>query len=314
MKHPRRTFLQLAAGAAALPAVSRVTWAQAYPTRPVHWIVGYPAGGGTDIFARLMGQSLSERLGQPFIIENRSGAASTIATELVARAPADGYALLETDAAAAINATLYDNLNFNFIRDFVVIGIIRTPLVMLVHPSVPAKTVAEFIAYAKGNPGKISFASSGIGSPLQVAGEMFKMMTDINMTHVPYRGAAPALTDLLGGHVQVLFVGATPVIDHIRAARLRALAVTTATRLELLPDIPPMADFVPGYEASQWFGAGMRKDTPAEIVDKLNKQINTTLSEPTMRVRLTTWPQRRLRRRRTTLENSSRRRPKSGAR
>jgi tripartite-type tricarboxylate transporter receptor subunit TctC len=287
MKHHRRIFLQLAAGAAALPAVSRVTWAQAYPTRPVHWIVGYPAGGGTDIFARLMGQSLSERLGQPFIIENRSGAASTIATELVARAPADGYALLETDAAAAINATLYDNLNFNFIRDFVVIGIIRTPLVMLVHPSVPAKTVPEFIAYAKGNPGKISFASSGVGSPLQVAGEMFKMMTDIDMTHVPYRGAAPALTDLLGGHVQVLFVGATPVVDHIRAARLRALAVTTATRLELLPDIPPMADFVPGYEASQWFGAGLRKDTPAEIVDKLNKQINTTLTEPTMRVRLT---------------------------
>src|SRR5580704_3428297 len=287
MKHPRRTFLQLAAGAAALPAISRVTWAQAYPTRPVHWIVGYPAGGGTDIFARLMGQSLSERLGQPFIIENRSGAASTIATELVARAPADGYALLETDAAAAINATLYDNLNFNFIRDFVVIGIIRTPLVMLVHPSVPAKTVPEFIAYAKGNSGMISFASSGVGSPLQVAGEMFKMMTDIDMTHVPYRGAAPALTDLLGGHVQVLFVGATPVIDHIRAARLRALAVTTATRLELLPDIPSMADFVPGYEASQWFGAGLRKDTPAEIVDKLNKQINTTLTEPTMRVRLT---------------------------
>jgi tripartite-type tricarboxylate transporter receptor subunit TctC len=287
MKHPRRTFLQLAAGAAALPAVSRVTWAQAYPTRPVHWIVGYPAGGGTDIFARLMGQSLSERLGQPFIIENRSGAASTIATELVARAPADGYTILETDAAAAINATLYNNLNFNFIRDFVVIGIIRTPLVMLVHPSVPAKTVPEFIAYAKGNPGKISYASSGVGSPLQVAGEMFKVMTDTNMTHVPYRGAAPALTDLLGGHVQVLFVGTPPVIDHIRAARLRALAVTTAGRLELLPDIPPVADFVPGYEASQWFCAGLRRDTPAEIVDKLNKQINATLTEPTMRVRLT---------------------------
>jgi tripartite-type tricarboxylate transporter receptor subunit TctC len=283
----RRTFLHLAAGVATLPVLSRVASAQTYPSRPVRWIVGYPAGGGTDIVARLMGQSLSERLGQPFIIENRAGAASNIATEVVVRAPADGYTLLESDAAAAINATLYDKLNFNFIRDIAVVGIIRTPLVMLVHPSVPAKTIPEFITYAKANPGKISYGSAGIGTPLHVAGEMFKVMTGINMTHVPYRGVAPAFVDLLGGQVQALFGGVPPALEYIRAGKLRALAVTTTTRLEALPDIPSMADFVPGYEASQWFGAGLRKDTPVEIIDKLNKGINATLTDPAMKARLT---------------------------
>jgi tripartite-type tricarboxylate transporter receptor subunit TctC len=287
MKLPRRQILHLAAGAAALPALSRVASGFDYPTRPVHWIVGYSAGGGTDIFARLMAHSLSERLGQQFIVENRAGAASNIATETVVRAPADGYTLLETDAAAAINATLYENLNFNFIRDIAVIGIIRTPLVMLVHPSVPAKTVPEFVAYAKANPGKISYASGGVGNPLHMAGEMFKVMTDINITHVPYRGVAPALADLLGGQVQVLFAGAPPAIEYIRAGKVRALAVTTTTRLELLPDIPPMADFVPGYEASQWFGAGLRKNTPVEIIDKLNKEINASIADPEMKARIT---------------------------
>jgi tripartite-type tricarboxylate transporter receptor subunit TctC len=286
MKLSRHQFLRLAAGATALAIVSGIARAQTYPSRPVRWIVGYPAGGGTDIFARLLGQSLTERLGQPFIIENRAGAASNIATEAVVRAPADGYTLLGFDAAAAINATLYDKLNFNFIRDIAVIGIIRTPLVMLVHPSVPAKTVPEFIAYAKANPGKISYASAGVGTPLHVAGEMFKVMTDINMTHVPYRGVAPALTDLLGGQVQVLFGAVPPAIEYIRAGKVRALAVTTTTRSELLPDVPSMADFVPGYEASQWFGVGLRQNTPVEIVDKLNKQINATLADHIMRARV----------------------------
>jgi tripartite-type tricarboxylate transporter receptor subunit TctC len=286
VKLHRRKFLHLAAGAAALPTMPRMAMALDYPMRPVHWIAGYPAGGGTDIFARLMAQSLSERLGQQFIVENRTGAASNIATEAVVRAPADGYTLLETDAAAAINATLYENLNFNFIRDIAVIGIIRTPLVMLVHPSVPAKTVPEFIAYAKVNSGKIDYGSGGVGNPLHVAAEMFKMMTDINMTHVPYRGVAPALVDLLGGQVQVLFSGTAPAIEYVRAGRVRALAVTTTTRLELLPDIPPMADFVPGYDASQWFCSGLRKSTPAEIVDRLNKEIIVSVAAPEMEARL----------------------------
>ena len=286
VKHPRRQFLHLAAGAATLFVPLRFAGAQTYPSRPVHWIVAYPAGGGTDIFARLMAQSLSDQFGQPFIIENRAGAASNIATETVVRAPADGYTLLETDAAAAINATLYENLNFNFIRDFAIIGIIRTPLLMLVHPSVPAKTVPEFIAYAKSNPGKISMASGGVGNPLHVAGEMFKVMADINMTHVPYRGVAPALADLLGGQVQVLFAGVAPAMEHIRAGKVRALAVTTTTRLELLPDVPPMTDFVPGYEASQWFCAGLRKSTSVEIIDKLNNGINASIADPEMKARI----------------------------
>jgi tripartite-type tricarboxylate transporter receptor subunit TctC len=281
----RRALLR-AAAAAAFPALPRAARALDYPTRPVRWIVGYPAGGGTDIFARLMAQSLSERLGQPFIIENRAGAASNIATETVVRAPADGYTLLESDAAVAMNATLYDKLNFNFIRDFAVIGIIRTPLVLVVHPSVPAKTVSEFIAYAKSNPGKMSYASSGVGTPLHVAGEMFKMMTTVNLAHVPYRGVAPALVDLLGGQVQVLFCGVPPAIDHIRSGRLRALALTTTTRLEQLPDIPPMADFVPGYEASQWFVAALRKSTPVEITYRLNAEINAGIAEPEIKARI----------------------------
>jgi tripartite-type tricarboxylate transporter receptor subunit TctC len=257
MKLARRKFLQMTAGAAAMPAMPRIASALDYPTRPVHWIVGYSAGGGTDIFARLMAQSLSERLGQQFVVENRSGAASNIATETVVRAPADGYTLLETDAAAAINATLYEKLNFNFIRDIAVIGIIRTPLVMLVHPSVPAKTVPEFIAYAKANPGRISYGSGGIGNPLHLAGEMFKSMTDINITHVPYRGVAPALVDLLGGQVQGMFAGVPPSIEHIHAGKVRALAVTTTTRLGLLPDIPSNGRLRAGLRGEQlvrrWF-------------------------------------------------------------
>jgi tripartite-type tricarboxylate transporter receptor subunit TctC len=286
MKLPRRKVLNFAIGAVALPLLPRSAFSQDYPTRPVRWIVAYAAGGGTDIFARLMAQPLSERLGQPFVIENRAGAASTIATEAVIRAPADGYMLLGTDAAAAINATLYDHLNYNFIRDMALIGVIRTSLVMLVHPSVPAKTVPEFVAYAKANPGKIAYASSGVGTPLHAAGEMFKIMAAVNMTHVPYRGAGPALIDLLGGQVQVMFGGAPPALEHIRSGKIRALAVTTATRLELLPDIPSLADFVPGYDASQWYCAGLRKRTSVEIVNKLNKEINTAFSDPKMKGRL----------------------------
>jgi tripartite-type tricarboxylate transporter receptor subunit TctC len=286
MKLPRRKFLHLAAGAAILPTLPRAAWALDYPTRPVHWIVGYPAGGGTDIFARLMAQSLSERIGKPFVVENRAGAASNIAIETVVRARADGYTLLETDSVAAINGALYKNLNFNFIRDITVIGIIHTPLVLLVHPSVPATTVPEFIAFAKANPGKISYASAGVGTILHMAGEMFEMMTVTNMTHVPYHGIAPALVDLLGGQVQVVFGAVSPTIEYIRTRKLRALAMTTTTRTELLPDIPSMADFVPGYEASQWYCAGLRKTTPVEITDKLNKEINASIAEPEMKVRI----------------------------
>jgi tripartite-type tricarboxylate transporter receptor subunit TctC len=286
MKLSRRRFLHLAAGATTLPAVSRIAKAQAYPSRPVRWIVGYPAGGGTDIFVRLLGQSLSERLGQSFVIENRSGAASNIATEVVVRAPADGYTLLGTDAAAAINATLYDNLNFNFVRDIALVGVIRGPLVMMVHPSVPAKTVPEFITYAKANPGKISMASAGNGNATHLAGELFKVMTNIDMAHVPYRGAAPAVTDLLGGQVQIYFGSLPATIEHIRSGRLRALAVTTSTRFATLPDIPTVDDFVPGYEASQWFAGGLRKNTAAEIIDKLNSEISASLADQKMKARL----------------------------
>jgi tripartite-type tricarboxylate transporter receptor subunit TctC len=286
MKLPRRRFMHLAAGAAALPVVFRSAAADTYPSRPVRWIVGYPAGGGTDIFIRLVAQSLSERLGQSFVIENRGGAASNIATEVVVRAPADGYTLLGTDAAAAINATLYDNLSFNFVRDIALVGIIRGPLVMMVHPSVPVKTVPEFIAYAKANPGKLSMASAGNGNATHLAGELFKTMTNTDMTHVPYRGAAPAVTDLLGGHAQVYFGSLPPTIEHIRGGRLRALAVTTSTRFEQLPDAPTVADFVPGYEASQWFAVGLRTSSPAEIIDQLNKEINVALTDAKMKARL----------------------------
>jgi len=287
MKLPRRQFLHLAASAAALPAVSRIAWAQAYPARPVRWIVPAPPGGPLDIVARLFGQWLSERLGQPFIVENRPGGGTNIATEMVARAPADGYTLLSVVTAAAINATLYDKLNFNFIRDIApVASIIRVPLVMVINPSIRASTVPEFIAYAKANPGTISLASPGTGTAPHVAGELFKIMTGVNMLHVPYRGDAPAFTDLLGGQVQVYFPTTISSIEHIKTGKLRALAVTTATRVEALPDIPTMGDFIPDYEASNWYGVGAPKNTPTEIVGKLNNEINAALADANMKARL----------------------------
>jgi tripartite-type tricarboxylate transporter receptor subunit TctC len=287
MKLPRRQFLHLAAGAAALPAVSSIARAQAYPTRPVRWIVGFPAGGGSDVLARLLGQWLSERLGQPFVIENRPGAGTNIATEAVVRAPPDGYTLLQASAPAAINATLYDKLNFNFIRDIApVAGITRTTYVMAVQPSFPAKTVREFIAYAKANPGKINMASPGNGTPQHLSGELFKMMAGVNMVHVPYRGDAPALTDLLAGQVQLCFSGLVSSIEYIRTGKVRALALTSAKPLETVPDIPTVGDFVPGYEASGWQGIGALKSTPIEIVEKLNKEINAALADPKMKQRL----------------------------
>jgi tripartite-type tricarboxylate transporter receptor subunit TctC len=285
MKLPRRKFFHLAAAAAALLAVPRIASTQAYPTRALRCIVGYAPGGGTDIFVRLVGQSLAAHLGQPFVIENRPGASSNIATEAVVRAPADGYTLLGTDAAASINATLYDKLSFNFIRDFAMVGITRGPLVVAVHPSVPVKTIPELIAYAKANPGKLAMASSGSGSTNHLAGELFKAITGVDMTHVPYRGAGPATADLLGGQVQIMFIGLPPSLEHIRAGRLRALAVTTATRFEALP-VPPASDFVPGYEASQWWGMSVRKGTPIEVVYRLNKEINSILAEAQIKVRL----------------------------
>jgi tripartite-type tricarboxylate transporter receptor subunit TctC len=287
MKLPRRNFLHLAAGAAALPAVPRIAWAQAYPSRPVRLILGASAGGGFDIVARPMGQWLSERLGQPFLIEIRPGAGTNIATEAVVRALPDGYTLLLASAANAINAALYDKLSFNFIRDIAPItGIMRVPSAMMVHPAVPAKTVPEFIAYAKANPGKINMASGGIGTPGHLSGELFKTMTGVNMVHVPYRGLAPALTDLLGGQAQVLFGALTSSIEYIRAGKLRALAVTTTARSEALPDLPTIGEFLPGYEASQWYGIGAPKNTPVEIVDRLNKEINAALADPKIKARL----------------------------
>ena len=287
MKPPRRKFLHLAAGAAALPAVSRIARAQAYPSRPVRIIVPFPPGGPYDIHTRLMGQWLSERLGQPFLIENRPGGGSNIGTETVVRAPPDGYTLLLVGVGAAINATLYDKLNFNFIRDIApVASISRVPNVMEVNPSFPAKTVPEFITYAKANPSKINMASGGNGTAAHVTGELFKMMTGVNMLHVPYRGSGPALTDLIGGQVQVTFDPLASSIEHIRAGKLRALAVTTAARSEALPDIPTVSDFVPGFEASAWYGVGVPKNTPADIVDKLNKEINASLADPKIKARL----------------------------
>jgi len=287
MNLPRRRFLHLAAGAAALPVAPRIAWAQAYPSRPVRIIVGFAPGGGVDIIARLIGQWLSERLGQQFIIENRPGAGTNIATEAVVRAPPDGYTLLLVNAANAVNATLYDNLSFNFVRDIApVAGIMAASSVMVVHPSVPAKTVPEFIAYAKANPGKINMASGGVGSPSHVAGELFKMMADVNIIHVPYRGLAPAMTDLLGGQVQVIFGAVTSSIEYIKAGRLRALAATTAKRSEALPDLPTVGEFVPGYEASQWYGLGVAKNAPTEIIDRLNKEINVALADPQIKARL----------------------------
>jgi tripartite-type tricarboxylate transporter receptor subunit TctC len=288
MKLPRRRFLHLAAGAAALPAMSRFARAQAYPVRPVRLIVATAAGGADDTVARLMGRWLSERLGKPFTIENRPGGASTVGTEVVVRAPPDGYTLLLIGGWSVINASLYDNLNFNFIRDIAPIaGLIRLPLVVLVNPSFPAGTISEFIAYAKLNPGHINFASAGNGTVGHVAGELFKMMTGVNMVHVPYRGGAPALTDLLGGRVQVFFGLASSSIAHVRAGTLRALAVTTATRSEALPNVPTVGEFVPGYEASGFEGIGAPRNTPAEIIDKLNKESNAALADPMMKAQLT---------------------------
>jgi tripartite-type tricarboxylate transporter receptor subunit TctC len=280
MKPSRRRFLSLAAGTAASSAVrSWIARAQTYPSRPVHIIVGFAAGGGADIVARLMGLLLSERLGQQFVVENRVGAGTNIATEAVARAAPDGYTLLVVNPANAINATLYDKLNFDFIHDLApVASLCRSPLVMVVNASFPAKTVPEFIGYAKAHPGKISMASSGIGTTSHVAGEMFKAMAGVNIVHVPYRGDAPALAGLLGDQVQVHFPGAA-AIEHIRAGRLRALAVTTAARSQALPGVPVMSDFVPGYEASVWYGLGAPKNTPTEITERLNSEINAALAD-----------------------------------
>jgi tripartite-type tricarboxylate transporter receptor subunit TctC len=286
MKLVRRQFLRFAGATLAAPALSRIAVAQDYPTRPVRLIVGNAPGGGPDILARLLGPWLSVRFGQPLIIENRPGAGGSVATEAVMNAPADGHMLLLATIANTVNATLYEKLNYNFIRDIApVASISREPLFMLVNPSFPAKTVSEFIAYAKTNPSKLSIASPGNGTAPHVAGELFKMMAGINMVHVPYRSGAPALTDLISGQVQVYF-GALPVsIEHIRAGKLRPLAVTGATRSEVLPDIPTVGDFVPGYEASTWFGVGAPKNTPTEVVDRLNKEINASLADPKLRAR-----------------------------
>jgi tripartite-type tricarboxylate transporter receptor subunit TctC len=287
MDRARRRFLRLAAAAAALPELSRLAWAQAYPARPVRIIVGFPAGGAADISARLIGQWLSERFGQPFVVENRPGAGGNIATETVVNASPDGYTLLLVNPGSAINGWMYDKLNYDFIRDIApVAGIIRVPNVMQVHPSFPARTVPEFIAYGKANPDKINMGSAGTGSSNHVSGELFKMLTGVRMVHVPYRGAAPALTDLIAGQVQVLFSAVTSSIEYIKADKLRALAVTTAARSEALPDVPPVADFVPGYEASNWWGIGAPKRTPAAIVETLNREINAGLADPKLKARL----------------------------
>jgi tripartite-type tricarboxylate transporter receptor subunit TctC len=286
MKLPRRQFLHLAVGTAVLPAVTRVAKAETYPTRPVRVIVTFAAGGPNDIIARLMGQWLSERFGQQFVIENRPGAGGTIGTEVVVNAPPDGYTLVLASPANAINATLYGNLSYNFIRGIApVAGIALAPSVMEVHPSVPAKTVPEFIAYANANPGKINMASGGIGSSQHAIGELFKMMARVDLTHVPYRGEAPALADLLGGQVQVIFGNMPSSIEYLRAGKLRPLAVTTSTRSEALPQVPTVGDFVPGYEASIWYGIGAPKSTPPEIVDKLNREINLGLADSKLKAR-----------------------------
>ncbi len=286
MKLPRRRFLRLAAGVVAMPAMARVAIAQTYPSRPVRIVVGFAAGGSSDIGARLIGQWLQERLGQPFVIENRPGAATNIATESVVHAPPDGYTLLMIGPSSTINATLYDKLNFVFVRDIApVASTIRQPQIMLANPSLPAKTVPELIAYTKANPGKITIASAGTGSSGHLAGELFKMMAGVNMLHVPYRGAGPALTDLLGGQVLTAVTGIAGSIEQVRAGMLRALAVTTTTRASALPDVPTMSEFLPGFEASDVLGIGAPRNTPAEIVDKLNKEINAALADPKIQAR-----------------------------
>jgi tripartite-type tricarboxylate transporter receptor subunit TctC len=287
MKRSRRQFLHLAAGAAALPAASRIARAQSYPARPVRWIVGFGAGSSADIFARMMGQWLSERLGQAFVIENRQGAGGNIATEAAVRADPDGYTLLLATSANIWNAALYDNLNFNFIRDIAPIATILRGLgVMDVSPSFPAKTVPEFIAYARANPGKINMGSSGVGTPQHLYGELFKMMTGVDMVHVPYRGSPQALTGLFAGEIQVLFDTLSTSLEHIRAGRLRARAVTSAARSDLLPEIPTMSEFAPGYEATSWLGLGAPKNTPTEIIDRLNKEVNAGLADPALKARM----------------------------
>ena len=287
LKLPRRQFLYLTVGAATLPAAPRTVRAQAYPTGPVRLIDGYPPGGSADITARLIGQWLSERLGQPFIIDNRAGGGGNIATEAVVRAPPDGHTLLLVGTSHTVNATLYDNLNFDFVRDIAPVGgIIRQPQVMLVNPSVAAKTVPEFIADAKANPGKINMASGGNGSSSHLSGELFKMMAGVNLVHAPFRGVAPALTGLLGGQAQVYFGPAPATIEHIRSGKLRALAVTTSTRLEALSDIPTVGEFVPGYEAIGFFGVGAPRNTPIEIVNKLNKEVNAGFADSKMKARI----------------------------
>jgi tripartite-type tricarboxylate transporter receptor subunit TctC len=287
MKFLRRQFLQLAGTIAATPVLPRLAAALDYPTRPVRIVAGFAAGGGVDITARLIGQWLTERLGQSFVTENRAGAGGNIGTEAVVSAAPDGYTLLLATVPNAVNASLYEKLNFNFIRDIApVAGIIRVPMVILLNPSVPAKTVPEFIDYAKANPGKINMASAGNGSAPHMAGELFKMMAGVNLVHVPYRGQGPALTDLLGGEVQVLFATAPGTTDYISTGKLRALAVTSASRAEVLPELPTVADFVPGYETSQWYGICAPKNTPTDIVDKLNKEINEAIADPGMRARL----------------------------
>jgi tripartite-type tricarboxylate transporter receptor subunit TctC len=286
MKLPRRKFLHLAAGVVALPAVSRVARAQAYPTRPVRIVVGFAAGGSTDIGARVIGQWLQERLGQPFVIENRPGAGTNIATETVVRAPPDGYTLLMVGPSSAVNATLYDKLDFVFLRDIApVASLIRQPQIMLTNPSVMTKTVPELIADAKANPGKITMASAGVGSAGHLVGELFKMMAGVDFVHVPYRGAGPALADLLGGQVMISFAGIAGSIAYIRTGKLRALAVTTATRSEALPDVPTVSEFVPGYEAGDWLGVGAPRNTPPAIVDKLNGEIAIALADPKIKAR-----------------------------
>jgi tripartite-type tricarboxylate transporter receptor subunit TctC len=287
MKFCRRSFMHLAVGAAALPAVPRISWAQAYPSRPVRILVGFPAGGATDIQARLMGEWLTERLGQQFIVENKPGASGNIGTDTVAKAPADGYTLLQVVTPAAINAALFSNLPFDFMRDIApVIYSARLAYVVVVNPSVPVTTFPELIAYAKANPGKINYGSAGPGTPQNIACELFKMMAGVNLVHVPYKGGAPAVADLISGHVQLIFAPVSEAIQHIKAGKLRALAVTTAARLDVFPDLPTVGDFLPGYEASGFAGIGAPKNTPLEIIKLLNKELNAGLADPKIKARI----------------------------
>ena len=287
MRLPRRKLLHLATGIAALPMLPRLAGAQTYPSRPVRIVAAFAAGGGVDITARLIGQWLSDRLGQSFLVDNRPGAGGNIGTEAVVNAPPDGHTLLLATLPNAVNATLYDKLNFNFIRDIAPVAtIIRAPQILVVNPSVPAKTIPEFIAYAKAHPRKLNMASGGTGTPPHLAGELFKMMAGVDLIHVPYRGNGPAFNDLIGGQVQVMFPSPVGLLEYIRAGKLRALAVTMATRSEALADLSTVGDFVPGYEASGWFGVGSPRNTPSEIIDKLNKEINAALADPKLKTRL----------------------------